>query len=206
MPKTNLLLTRLRNSVHSDDGALAHTISDSLSSAISVYRAPFDARTILWSSRITHSITDTAYSSHTYTHTDRATDSYTRTVHTIMTACILKMAAWHVYEISGSSSNSQCLCISVVMAVCISLYNERYHNVHRLHDNWILWTSFQSRTRRAVINLCTVDGLTGFFFRSSNEILNKKSNYCMVFIGNKTKILIKKIKFESRFKLTNQPK
>lgn len=67
MPETNLLLTRLRNSVHSDDGALAHTISDLLSSSISVYRTPFDARTILWSSRNTHSITDT----HTHTQSYR---------------------------------------------------------------------------------------------------------------------------------------
>lgn len=49
--------------------------------------------------------------------------------------------------------------------MCWCVYDERYHNVHRLHDNRILWTSFQSRTRRAVINSCTVDGLTVFFVR-----------------------------------------
>lgn len=46
-----------------------------------------------------------------------------------------------------------------------------------LYDNRILWTSFQSRTRRAVIKLCTVDGLTAFVRLTKKiELYVKKNN------------------------------
>lgn len=93
----------------------------------------------------------------------------------LSTMCILKMAAWHVYEIAAIIAAAAAVAANgSMLSMYLYIYNKNTnhitHNVHRLHDNRNSWTSFQSRTRRAVIILCTVDGLTVFFFiRSPNE-------------------------------------
>lgn len=125
--------------------------------SVSVSLASLVTPTILWSSHATHSIT------HTQTHK--------------ATACILKMAARHVYETQRVAAATATAIASSCRYHCICVYKRWYHNVHRLHDNRILWTSFQSRTRRAVIKLCTVGGLTVFFRSSKRKLSNthKKS-------------------------------
>lgn len=81
--------------------------------------------------------------------------------HTYSAPCVLKMAAWHVYETPATTFSSYVLSRSVVMCV-MRLYWCMYDDdditqcasSSSPRHNRILWTSLQSRTRRALIKLC----------------------------------------------------
>lgn len=121
--------------------------------AISVPLVPLVAYTILWSSQATHSITICIH-----VHFSRITHTHTGT------ACILKMAAWHVYETAAAAaaigSCWRCDCVGVYdddITMCIVSTTIEFYELHFSLELVVLLSN------------CVRSTVLRFFRRSPNE-------------------------------------